>query len=124
MSKLPPDTNIKLITKTKFKSKAFTLLSHDLCQAETKSGFTIIRNGSQYFSAKNATIIRHRFTCQNYQRYRSSVVDKNEEYKYFRKFTCHYNRANQRPKGRSFSRRAYSSLTMNPFSQCKFYFYV
>ena len=52
MSKLPPDADRKLITKTKFKSKASTLLSHDLCQAATKNGFTIVRNGSQYFSAK------------------------------------------------------------------------
>ena len=97
MSKFPPDANRKLITKTKFENKSFTLLSHDLCQAESKSGFTIVRNGSQYFSAKNATIIRQRFTCQNYQKYRSSVLDRNNEYRDFQKFTYHYNRANQRP---------------------------
>jgi len=114
MSKLPPDADRKLITKTKFKSKAFTLLSHDLCQAAIKNGFTIVRNGSQYFSAKNATIIRQRFTCQKYQKYKSSVIERNEEFRDFRKITYHYNRANQRPKGRKLSRRAYSSLAMNP----------
>jgi len=45
MSKTKAGYDLKLITKTKFKSKAFVLLPHDLYQAAFKSGFSIFRSG-------------------------------------------------------------------------------